>query len=39
MKHAIHHIHCVASVNAQPKPRLCGAVPTDAVKCAGGLTA
>jgi len=39
MKHAIRHIHFVEGVNAQPKPGLCGAVPADAVKCRGGLTA
>ena len=39
MKHAIHHIYCVASVSAQPKSGLYGVVPAHAVNCAGGLTA
>ncbi len=39
VKHAIRHIHFGASMNAQPKPGLCGAVPANASNSTGGLMA
>ncbi len=39
MKHAIRHIHFVAYSDMQPKLGLHRAVPVEAAKRAGGLTA